>query len=62
MAHPLKGLEFMRNHVLPRGEIRQLNARVFEINHDTLKTAPAHALPRPPLPSPRHFRTPRGWP
>ena len=37
MAHPLKGLEFVRSHDLPRGEIRQLNARVFEIDYDTLK-------------------------
>src|SRR5262245_17027429 len=45
MAHPLKGLEFVRTHDLPRGEIRQLNARVFEINYDTLtllRLLPSH--------------------
>jgi hypothetical protein len=49
MAHPLKGLEFVRIHDLPRGEIRQLNGRVFEINHDTLKLLrlmPSHVWER----------------
>jgi hypothetical protein len=46
MAHPLKGLEFVRSHDLPRGEIRQLSGRVFEISPDTLKLLrlmPSHA-------------------